>query len=117
PSWREIVGGIVLLSAISLTYPHMVPVVLVPLAVYALATAMTDRTVRALLMPVLIASIVVAATIALSMQRALTVYRSTLVLKDVVAGWFVPWFSPAAVFGLAGKSSLTQYAHWSPGAE
>ena len=111
PTWREMAGAILFCWGLAATYPHMLPAVLLPLAFLSVVLAVAARSFRRLRWPLVTAVVALAGTAALSPERARGVYRSLVFLKGVVAGWFIPWISPAAFFGLSGMNDFSRYAH------
>jgi hypothetical protein len=108
PEVRDVAGATLLSWSIVVAYPHMLPAVFLPLAVYSVGVAVRAGSLRRLIWPCATGLFVLAAAVALAPARGVLVYRYALLMKDVVAGWFLPWISPAAFVGLAGT---TAFAH------
>lgn len=107
PSGRELAGATVLTWGLACAYPHMLPVVFLPLAFHSTAVAARARSIRRLSWPVVTFAVVLGAVAILSPANAQNIYRYALLMKDVVAGWFLPWISPASLLGISGRSAFS----------
>lgn len=111
PEGRELAGATLLSWGIVAVYPHMLPAVFLPPGLYSLALAVRARSFRRLAWPALTAILVLAGTFALAPARTLIVYQYAGQMKQVVAGWFLPWLSPEAFVGLSTTSAFS-HVRW-----
>jgi lipoprotein signal peptidase len=109
PTAHELVGAMLLTWGLAAAYPHMPPFVFVPLALYSVALAFEAKSVRRLRWPALSAAAVLAGAAALSPFMAQNMYRYAVLMKDVTAGWFLPWVSPTALLGVTGTSAFSHF--------
>ena len=100
PRIRDLAGMTLLTWGLSAAYPHIVPLMFLPPAVYVLALAVQARSIRPLRTPLFAVAIVLTGFIALSPARARAAYQYAILMKNVAAGWFIPWISPASLLGL-----------------
>jgi hypothetical protein len=97
--------GVLLNWGISISYPHMLPFVYVPVVGYVVLVSFHARSWKASINWGAFALATIALTFILSPSRGQSLVRYLLVMNKVEAGWHIHWLFPDAFFGFTFK-------HW-----
>lgn len=91
---------------LGLTYPHILPILYVPVFIYMTAVSVSKKCCSALLNCVLFVIFTLLVPALFSPYRAESILANFLLHANLDAGWNMPYISPAYIFGLFEVADL-----------
>lgn len=85
---------------ISLTYPHMLPFIYIPLICYQLILVLHSKSFSNIFYWISFVILTLIVVVILSPFRAKALVSYLFQMANVQAGWYMPLFSPDAIFGI-----------------